>query len=55
MDGFDEEIIDGENLKGADLDVHGEWVEPHRADESDPARQRVHQILQKLLSRTFNG
>ena len=50
MDSFDEIIDgDGENLKGADLDVHGEGVEPHRADESDPARQRVHQILQQLL------
>ena len=54
MDGFDDEMIDSdkdENLKSADLDVHGKGVEPHGANKSDPACQRVHQILQKLLLR----
>ena len=34
-------------LKGANLHIHGEGVKPHWADESDPACQGVHQVLEE--------
>ena len=36
---------DGEDLKSADLHVHGKGVEPHGTNESNSAGQRVHKIL----------